>query len=409
MVLTYIKLAWRNIFRNKRRTLITGIAIGLGLASLIFIDALIIGMKVNMVHAATASFLGEGQIHNRQFRETHEVELTISNHEQVINNLRQDSIIEHFTERVMSIGMITSPANVNSVTMFGINPATEPYMSQIDEAIVEGGYFESDDQQNIIIGSKLAELLEVGLGDRVVLTVAQAHSGDLSQELFRISGMYQFNIKEMDRGMAFVRLPKAQEMLGLESEIHEIALKFTKPEYGQDTNLPFWDMYSNNINEAIPWTRLMPQLDAALRFADFSIFLIGVILFGVVSLGIINTLFMSLHERMFEFGVLRAVGTRPLAMGQLVVFEAGALAIISIILGSIIGFVVTSIIAGTGIDYTGIEYAGITFKELLYPVLEVRQFIVFPIAVFILTLLVGLYPAVYAARISPAEAMRKAA
>ena len=409
MIATYIKLAWRNIFRNKRRTLIAGIAIGLGLASLIFVDALIIGMKVNMVHAATASFLGEGQIHNREFRETHEVELTISNHEQVLSDIKQDTTVEHFTERVISFGMITSPANVNSVTMFGIDPETEPYLSQIDEAIIEGSYFESDDEQNIIIGSKLAELLEVGLGDRVVLTVAQAHTGDLSQELFRVSGIYKFNIKEMDRGMAFVRLPKAQEMLGLDSEIHEIVLKFKNYEYGQTTHLSFWDNYSDDINEAIPWTALMPQLDATLSFADFSILIIGVILFGVVSLGIINTLFMSLHERMFEFGILRAVGTRPLAMGRLVVFEAGALAIISIILGSIIGFIITAIFMKIGIDYTGIEYAGITFKELLYPVLEVRQFIEFPIAVFILTILVGMYPAIYAARISPAEAMRKAA
>ncbi len=397
------------MFRNKRRTLIAGIAIGLGLASLIFVDALIIGMKINMVHSATASFLGEGQIHRKGFRDTHEVELTIADREKVISNLKQETIVERFTERVMSFGMITSPANVNSVTMFGIDPETEPYLSQIDEAIIEGDYFKGANKQNIVIGSKLAELLEVSLGDRVVLTVAQAHTGELSQELFRVSGIYYFNIREMDRGMAFIRLPKAQQMLALNSNIHEIAVKFTDTKFSQNKDLPFWDKYSQNGNEAAGWTTLVPQLEAALKFSDFGIFIVGIILFGVVSLGIVNTLFMSLHERMFEFGVLRAIGTRPFAMGRLVVFEAGALAIISIILGIIIGYIVTAIFSKVGIDYSGIELAGVTFKELLYPVMEIRQFILFPVIVFILTLVVGLYPAAYAARISPAKAMRTAA
>ena len=135
--------------------------------------------------------------------------------------------------------------------------------------------------------------------------------------------------------------------------------------------------------------------------------IIGLILFSVVALGIVNTLFMSLYERMFKFGVMRAVGTRPFAVGRLIVFEAGALALVSIVLGSILGFVVTVIFMRIGIDYTGIEYAGVTFRDLLYPQLETYQFTVFPLCVFLFTMLVGLYPARYAARMGAAEAMRK--
>ena len=135
--------------------------------------------------------------------------------------------------------------------------------------------------------------------------------------------------------------------------------------------------------------------------------IVGVILFGVVSLGIINTLFMSLYERMFEFGVLRALGTRPFSMGRLIVFEAGGLAVISIVLGLIIGFFVTYLVAQIGIDYIGIEYEGVTFTELLYPVLELRQFIIYPVLVFFFTMLVGLYPAFYAGRLNPVDAMRR--
>jgi ABC-type lipoprotein release transport system permease subunit len=307
----------------------------------------------------------------------------------------------------MSLAMISSPSNVVSLSMIGVDPGTEKHLSQIEQAIVEGEYFEGADERQIVIGSKLAELLEVALGDRVVLTVAEAGTGDLVQELFRVSGIFRFNVAEMDRGMVFVLLEKAQQMLGLEDGVHEIALKFTDTEIGRKAAHPFWQRYSADGNEALGWTELMPQLEAAFALADFSTLLIAIILFGVVALGIVNTLFMSLYERMFEFGVLRAVGTRPLAMGQMVMFEAGALAIVSIALGLAFGLIMTYISSRTGIDYTGIEYAGVTFTKLLYPVLQPAQFIVFPFWVFVFTVGIALYPATYAARLAPAKAMRR--
>ncbi len=407
MVRLYLKLAIRNLFRNKRRTFIAGSAIGIGLAALIFTDALIIGMEVNMVASATESYLGEGQIHHQDFRSSYAVEGTINNLPEVIERLEKEEIVDKFTQRTMTFAMITSPANLSAVSMVGINPATERDLSQIDEAIISGNYFEGNNPRDIIIGSKLAEILEVDLGARVVMTVAQANTGDLSQEMFRISGIYHFNIKEMDRAMAFVRLPKAQEMLGIGNEVHEIVLKFSDGSHGRDRSLPFWEEYSNDGNEAVSWTVILPELDAAFEMSQFATYIVGLILFGVVALGIINTLFMSLHERMFEFGVLRAVGTRPFTMARLILFEAGALAALSIIIGAVIGFIVTYLMTQIGIDYTGIEFSGVTYRELLYPVMTVRQYIEFPIVVFLFTLLIGLYPALYAARLSPAKAMRR--
>lgn len=403
----YIKLAWRNIFRSKRRTIIAGIAIGIGLASMIFTDAMIVGMEENMIDSATESFLGEGQIHGEGFRNTYEVENTIADLDHTIASLKADSLVKNFTLRVMSLGMLTSPANVSAVTMVGIDPESEKYLSHVDDVIVKGEYFTGDNRRDIVIGAELAELLEVELGDRVVLTVAEAGTGDLSQEMFRISGIYYFNVEEMDKAMAFIRIDKARQMLGLENQAHEIALNFYDRSIGQNAEHPFWKKYSQHGNEAVGWTILVPQLKAVFEFSQFSTYLVGVILFSVVALGIINTLFMSLHERMFEFGVMRAVGTRPLAVGRLILFEAGALAIISIVLGSLLGIIITGITAHYGINYAGIEFAGVTFRKLLYPVLNLKQFTLFPVLVFLFTLVVGLYPAIFAARMKPVEAMRR--
>ncbi|HUU38815.1 MAG TPA: FtsX-like permease family protein [Candidatus Desulfaltia sp.] len=402
-----LKLAWRNIFRNKRRTFIAGIAIGVGLATLIFTDALILGMKANMIHSATAAYSGEGQIHRQGFRLTQDVGKTINGPAEVIAGLEKEETVEAFTRRAMSFGMITSPANVSSVLFVGLDPESERPLSHIDDNIQKGNFFSGPEARDIVIGSELADLLEVSLGDRVVVTVSQAGSGSLAQDMFRVSGIYHFNIKEMDGGFAFVRLEKAQEMLGIGTGVHEIAIKFRSLEFAAEDNTSFWEKYSVNGNEAVSWMVLLPQLKAVLNMVWISLIFMAVLLFGIVAFGIINTLFMSLYERMFEFGVIRAVGTRPGGVRRLVVFEAGALAVLSIAMGTLLGLILTLIVMKTGIDYRGIEFAGTTFYEMLYPELHLQQFLIYPAAVFLFTLLVGLYPAGVAARMSISDALRK--
>ncbi|MBD3332428.1 FtsX-like permease family protein [candidate division GN15 bacterium] len=402
-----VKLAWRNVLRNTRRTIIAAIAIGVGLASMIFVDALTIGMEHNMIHSATASYMGHAQVHNKQFTDTREAASTINGLDTLLQQLRNDSLVKYASPRILGQGMISSPANMSAVQMIGVDPTVERYVSHIDDALVEGGYFADTAGRAVIIGSKLAERLEVELGDRVVMTMAEATSGNLSQQMLRVRGIYHFNSTELDQGMAFVRIDRARQLLALPDQAHEIALVFNKEGLGRKTKHPFYDRYSYDGNLVEGWSEILPQLEAALQMSQFSTYIVGLVLFAVVSLGIINTLFMSLHERMFEFGVMRAVGTQPIGMARLILLEAAALALISVLLGVILGWLVTSIVAQHGIDYSGIEFAGATFREPLYPVLQTDQFIRFPVMVFLFTLIVAVYPAWSAAKLNPADAMRK--
>ncbi|MCP5048277.1 MAG: ABC transporter permease [bacterium] len=406
-MLFYIKLSWRNIWRNKRRTIIAGIAIGIGLASLIFSGALMKGMEANMMRSATASFLGEGQIHGGDFRESQAVEQTVRRLDDVIENLKKEPLIDAFTTRTLSMGMVTSPANVNAVLLAGVEPETEQWLSKLDDALDKGTYFSGDNPRDIIIGSKLAEVLEVELGGRVVVTVSQAHTGELSQEMFRVSGIYHFDIKELDTGMAFIRLSKAQEILGIGQAVHQVALKFKDIRTAGREGIPFWKTYSQNGNEAVSWTTLLPQLKAVSDMSDISLLMLVVVLGAVVTFGIINTLFMSLYERMFEFAVLRAVGTRPGGIRKLILCEAGALAVVSIVIGLVLGFILTTIFTYTGIDYRGIEFAGATIHDILYPEMTIWQFTAYPAGVFVFTMIVGIYPAWVAGRMKVADALRK--
>ncbi len=403
----FIKLAWKNVLRNKRRTIIASIAIGIGLAALIVSDGVIIGMKKSLIDSATSTLLGEAQIHHKDFRLSQDVEKTIEDPEGIEHNLKLEQKVSNFSKRVISFGMLTSPSNVESVVIYGINPDKDKFLTKIDENISEGSYFGGKNPRDIVIGEKLANVLEAGIGDRVVITVAQAFTGDLSQEMFRISGIYRFGIKEMDNGMAFIRLNTAQKMLNLAGKIHEIAITFTEMNFAEKKDAEFWKKYSTGNNEAVSWTNVLPELKKILDMTDISMAVMAIILFVVVVFGIVNTLFMSLYERMFEFGILRAVGTRPSGVRKLIIFESGVLAFISIIIGVILGFIVMMLLLKWGIDYRGIEISGAIMREMLYPVVKLKQFLLYPAAVFIFTLIIGIYPARVAGKIVITEAMRK--
>ena len=407
MLLILIKLAWRNILRNKRRTLLASTAISIGLAALIFLDALMIGMFENMIKTATESFIGDAQIHRQGYRDSLEVSMTIEQPDKVTANLAKEANVQHFTRRTFVMGMIASAANKRAVNLVGIQPHTEKHLSQIDDAITEGVFFEGTNTQDIVIGSKLAENLEVTLGDKVVLTVVQAKTGEYFTEGFRVSGIYYFADAAMNSGMAFIRIRKAQQMLNINNRIHQIAIRFTSTSYAQNREFPFWENYSKHGNEALSWTDILPQLPRVFEISKYSKYIMGGILFGVVAFGIINTLFMSLYDRMFEFGVLRAVGTRSFGMARIMLFEAAALAIISIIFGGVLGYALVTIFGHFGLDFTGNEMMGVTLQEFIYPVIKIEQFITYPVSVFIFTIIAGLYPAWHLARMKPVDAMRR--
>ncbi|HDZ87678.1 MAG TPA: FtsX-like permease family protein, partial [Nitrospirae bacterium] len=189
--------------------------------------------------------------------------------------------------------------------------------------------------------------------------------------------------------------------------IHEIALRFKDIEMAGDPALPFWRKYSRNGNEAISWKTMVPQLDSVIEMSHISTGITLLLVFGIIGLTIMNSLFMSLYERMFEFGVLRAIGTRPVSMAIIILLEASILAVISILAGSLLGYAVTKYFSVNGINYKGIEFAGLTITKFIYPVFSPEQFTLYSLLIIIFSLTAAIYPAVFAARLTPARAMRR--
>ena len=401
------KLAFRNLFRNTRRTILTSLLISSSLIVLILVDGLMHGMTNVMVGGITHTLEGEAQVTRKGFRNDFEVEYTIDDPASVISQLKENKTLEGFGPRVIIGGMIASSYNTTGSLVYGVDAKQELKVSRISEAIIEGQYL-SGEPREILIGKPMAELLEVELGDRLIITAATVDTNEITQELFRLSGIFEFGPEEMDKNLVFINLVKAQSVLGMQDNLHQIALRFMDPEDAKNKELPLFKQLTNEENEALGWLDLQPSIGAMIEMAGFSTAIVGAILFLLTSLGVINSMFMSIYERIYEFGVAKAIGTTPRQIIQLVLFEALLLALISCVFGLVIGYFLGDYFSIHGIPMGKMEVSGVLLDGNMYTQLMLYQFVNFPIYVTLLTLAAAIYPARFASRIVPTEALQRA-
>ena len=402
------KLAIRNILRNKRRTFLTMLLISMTLAILIFTDGYMKAMADVMIRSATRLYPGDGQIHHVDYLAERDGEQQIADVDWHINALKAEPMIESYSPRALDFGMVSSTANNLAVQVVGIDADLEAQVSKLKLSIVFGDYLsnEGSDTQ-ILIGQGLADLLEVDLGDRLVVSVNNYELNEIDQRLFRVSGVFKMNSKFFDEGLVFIQLPKAQQMLGIGNHVHEIAFNFFDESLSSDQSLLVWKHLSTETTIAQGWTSLMADLASIISLFDFSMLIVGGILFVVAILGVINAMFMSIYERTYEFGVIIAIGTRRISVFTLILVEGLVLCIASLIVGSMIGAAITVAIGNVGIDYGSMELSGVALAEILRPELRVLQFTELPFAVFVMTMVACIYPAIHASRIVPATALHK--
>jgi len=294
MKLTFV-LAYRNLFRNTRRTILASLLLGCSLAALIFTDGVMQGMMVLLIETASKTMTGEAQIHRPGFLDSSNTDLYITNVSDIEAFLEKDEHIAGYATRTRSGGMISSAYNRTGGLIFGVSHVMEPTVGKLREAIVSGNYLNGA-RSEILVGVEMADLLEVKLGDRIVVTTSEVDGGDLSQALFKLSGIFNFGIKQIDASIAFIPLARSQEILAMDDSAHEIVIQFTGADDHQNRELPVFKKFNTAQLETLGWLEFGPQIASMLKFIDFSAFLIGLILFFVAAIGIINSMFMSFSE-----------------------------------------------------------------------------------------------------------------
>ncbi|HQO77827.1 MAG TPA: ABC transporter permease [Thermodesulfobacteriota bacterium] len=401
----HFTLAWRNIWRNPRRTFVITIAIVIGTWSMIMGSGFVRGMVEQMVTNAIATLTGHIQVHAQGFRSDPAVHCSMPQ-EEVTRLMKAFLPAESCWAKRARVNAVASNArHSRGVTLVGIDPAAEAEVSFIGKAVTQGRYLESEDPYGILIGNALMNTLETRLGHKLVL-MSEDTNNDVASRAFRIVGVFQAGLEATERQYVFVTLPAAQEMLHLDDRLSEVAIMLADPGMVDETASALARKLPASY-EVATWQKLLPIMTAYLKLMDSWIFIWYLVIFIAMGFGIVNTMLMAVFERIREFGLLKALGMKPWWIVRGVLTESVLLLILGSAVGNVAGLLTTMILSTTGIDLSGLaagaEYAGL--PRIIYPSVRWPDIVLANVLILILGLGISLYPAARAARSKPVEAL----
>ena len=398
-------LAWKNVWRNKKRSLIILIAIALGLGCGLFASAVMYGMWDSTVNAAIDRDLSHIQIHTEKFKKENLIENYIPDGKEIEEQVSKINGVKAVSGRTVIDGMAASASSSSGVEIKGIIPDQEKKVTSVAESIKEGKYFEGVSRNPVVIGKELAKKLDLKLRSKIVLSF-QAPDGNIIYAAFRIAGIFETESSMFDKSNVFVKQSDLDNLMNTGPLIHEIAVRLNTV---QDMDAVVNKLRSEYSSLAVEtWQQLAPELSLTYEtlILELNIFL-GIILFALL-FGITNTMLMSVMERIRELGVLMAVGMKRLRVFILIIFETIMLSITGGIIGMILGAVSIAITAQNGINLSlfsqGLSSYGISSH--LFPGLPGEFYPILFVMIIITAIISAIYPAIKAVRLNPASAIR---
>jgi ABC-type lipoprotein release transport system permease subunit len=405
--LTSLKMAWRNMWRNWRRTTIALVAIVLGLILLLFMSGLIKGSDQAIFGNAVRLYGGNLQIHATGFREKSKrlPLLPVENVDSVLNVVRSQPEVKLAAKRINTGGMISSSEGAYPISITALEPAVEQANSIQAENIVAGRYLLPEDGDAVFIGKGLADLLNVTAGDRVTLLGRGAHEV-MRQRTMTIVGIYDLGMPEAEKAMAFITLPEAQTLYDLRDQATEVTIVLNQ--VGQE------DAVLKALQGALPgyeidsWATLRPEIRQAMDTKAGVTAFLGIVVLMIASIGILNLMLMAVFERTREMGVLAALGMKGRQVMGLFLLEGALIGVVGAVIGCVIAVVLLTIMGQIGFDLSSMSGMGeITalMGDRIYPSFSVSEVINQGIAVAVIAALASLYPAWQASRQEPATAL----
>jgi ABC-type lipoprotein release transport system permease subunit len=399
-------LAWRNLWRNHRRTLIMLAAITVGVWAMIFMTALMRGMVDDMLLNGIRSLPGEVQIHHPEYRDDPSINNSIEAPGDTLTKALQIPEVTAWTSRVRVPAVVSSERDTRGVILLGVEPNSEVRVSFDADTISEGRFLEDSSDSGLVIGAKLANHLETDLGKRVVV-MSQDPNNNIADRGFRVVGIYKAKLASLEETNIYAGRDTVQKLLKLGEKISEIAI--TGEDYRHvDQWYPRIKQAAGEDVETLPWYQVDTYLGSMLAMMDGFVLVWIIIVFLALSFGLVNTLVMAVFERVREIGLMQALGMRPSTILYQILMESLLLLLIGLALGNVIA-VGTVIPLQDGIDISvvaeGMEMMGTS--SMLYPALQPNDMIMANVIVIVLGLLTSILPAWRASRYDPVEALNK--
>ena len=406
----YLHLAWKNLWRNRRRTIITLVAIAFSIMLVQALHNLSSGVYAGMVDSGVRAGSGHVAVYRQNYLESREESLSFEDHN-LVTEIEAIDGVEHVLPRLYIPALAQSSRESRGIMLIGVDPERERQINPFLKSLAEDAMVRSANSRDAVVGARLLDELQIKPGQKFVVT-AQHLDGTLHSELLHVRGVVSTGMKDIDGSLILIGRERAGLLTGSSSSVHELAIVLSDPSYEEPVHGQVIAMLGVHPDiEAVSWERAMPNLANAIKLDYASQKFIFLIILLIVTIGLVNTLLMSVMERMREFGVILALGSKPMVLRGMIMLEALSLGLLAATLGTLLGSLATWYLVSVGIDLADfvpetLEFGGVVFDPIMRASWNFGWMIRIALYVVGLTLLAALYPAIKAGRITPVEGMR---
>ena len=406
-MLLYLRLAWRNIWRHRRRTVIIIAAMGLALAMMMMYDGLVDGFN-NAIYGNAIRVLGGNiQIHAAGYREKVDSNplIPLEDGKAVVQAALANPDVVAAAQRIQTGGLMSNREGAFSVKIIGIEPEAEAPVSLINENIVDGRWLAPDDEDSILIGRGLADAMSVQIGDRITMVGSDAHKQN-RQRTMTVIGIYDIGMPLLEKGTVYISLAEAQSLLDLRNQSTEVQI--TLNDVGQEARVVAALVPTLPGYEVESWDKNYPEIATALTSKNFVMDIFSIVIQVIAGIGVLNLLLMAVFERTREIGLLGAMGLKPRQIATLFVLEGTMIGLVGAIAGAALGIAFNLSFQQVGFDYSSFASTA-EFMALIngkvYPSLGLSKLFGRALTVVIITTLAAWIPAREASHREPAQAL----
>jgi len=403
----YLRLAWRNIWRHRRRTVIIVLAMGLSLGMMMFYDGLMDGFNQAIAGNAVRVLGGNIQVHAEGYREKVDSNplLPLTDDSAIVQAaLAQPNVIAA-SRRIQTGGLVSNSEGAFPLSIIGIEPEAEAPVSLIAEHIVDGRFLEPTDEDSILIGKGLADALALKVGDRITMVGSDIHKQN-RQRTMTVIGIYDIGIPSMEKGTLYISLSEAQNLFNLSGQSTEVQITLKK--VGTESKVVAALASALPGYEVESWANNYPELGNAVGRKNIVMDIFSVIIVMIAGIGILNLLMMAIYERTREIGLLGAMGLKPGQIATTFILEGALIGVVGVFAGVVMGLAINLSLMQVGMDYS--QFAGITdymalISGRVYPTLGVSKLFGRAMIMLVIAALAALIPAMIASRREPSEAL----
>jgi ABC-type lipoprotein release transport system permease subunit len=403
--LTLIKISWRNIWRNKLRSLVVIFSIVFGLLGGIIIIAMSYGLNEERMNKAVDTYLSHIQIHNILFSEDYNIKHTINNLDIIEKAINEDKRVVSYSKRIVLNGMLSNSNGSYGIQVKGVDPEEEVKVTNTYEKIIDGEYFKSKRDNTILVGKKLADKLNLNLKSKVVITF-QDENYELTSLLYRVEGIFRSGNSRYDEMNVFVKNKSIIKNLPGFKGYHEMPILLNDIDLRGEVKKDLIPISSNNIVEG--WDDISKELAYANEMLSAVLYIFMMIILSGLSFGVVNTMLMAILERRKEIGMLMSIGMNRYKIFMMISFETIFLSLIALPFGLLTSYIIVDYYSVVGIDLSiveaGLENFGVGTR--LYFKVPNEEYFNVSLMVFVISIFSSVFPSIRALKINPVEATK---